>query len=187
MVDTERAKKLLGMGLSGETVAATLGCDASYISQLMSSDQFREEVIQLRMETLTAATERDQAIDLIEDALLTKIANSVDYIVKPRDMIAAFNVINGAKRRGAGLGQSSMQNNVVVNLTLPQVVQQKFVTNPQGEVIEVDGKTTITMPSAQLLKQLAATKELTDATKAEELRALAQRLPSTVLAGSGRS
>lgn len=184
-VDKERAKKLLGSGVQAELVAATLGCEASYISQLLSDDQFREQVISLRVQALSAATERDNEIDSLEDVLLGKLKDSIDYILKPREILAAFNVINNAKRRGAGVGQNTVQNNVVVNLTLPTIVQQRFVTNTNGEVIEVDGRTTVTMPPAQLLKNLAADKELTDGVRAQELRALAQRLPGTVLAGRG--
>ena len=180
MIDKERAKKLLGSGVQAELVAATLGCEASYISQLLSDEHFREEVIALRVATLTAATERDNKIDDIEDELLRKIQESVDYIVKPRELIAAFNVINNAKRRGAGVGQSAVQNNVVVQLTLPTVIQHRFVTNSQGEVVEVDGKTTVTMPPAQMLKQLADRKEQTNGIQAAELRQLAQRLPSAI-------
>lgn len=184
MVDLERAKKLLGSGVQAELVAATLGCEASYISQLLADDVFREQVITLRVANLTAATERDNRIDGIEDDLLTKLKDSLDYIVKPREILAAFNVINAAKRRGAGIGQNTVQNNIVVQLTLPTVITQKFITNTKGEIIEVDGQTTVTMPPAQLLKQLASEKEMTDGIKAEELRALAKRLPSSVLAGT---
>ena len=185
MIDKERAKKLLGSGVQAELVAATLGCEASYISQLLSDDAFREEVIALRVQALSAATERDSEIDSIEDRLLKKICDSLDYIIKPRELLMAFNVINNAKRRGAGVGQNTVQNNVVVNLTLPTIVQQKFVTNSTGEVIEVNGKTTLTMQPAQLLRNLAAEKEMTDGIKAQELRSLAQRLPATVLASRG--
>lgn len=181
-VDKERMKKLLGAGVSGELVAATLGCDASYVSQCLADEVFRDEVISLRVAALTATTERDAKIDGIEDSLLEKIIESVDYITKPRELISAFNVINAAKRRGVGVGQNTVQNNVVVNLILPTVVQQKFTTNSVGEVVEVDGKTTITMSPAQLLKQLAEEKGVHDAIKAQELRALANRLPSEVFA-----
>lgn len=186
MIDKERAAKLLGSGVPGEVVAATLGCDPSYISQLLSDDIFREQVVALRVSTLTAATERDNKIDDIESTLIDRIVDSLDYITKPRDLIAAFNIINKAVRRGAGVGQSNVQNNVVVNLTLPAIVQRKFVTNTTGEVIEVDGKTTITMPPAQLLRQLAAQKGTEDESRAKELLAYAQRLPSEVLAKLGR-
>ncbi len=188
MIDKERAKKLLGTGVKPELVAITLGCDASLISQWLSEDAFREEVIALRVASLSAQTERDLKADSIEDALLEKIAESIDYIVKPRELFSAYHIINQAKRRGVGLGQGEVAANVVVNLVLPTVVQQKFVTNSRGEVIEVDGATTVTMPPAQLLRQLAAEKEglnEPDLVKAQELRALAQRLPSTVISGAG--
>lgn len=181
MIDKERAKKLLGVGVPAELVASTLGCEPSYISQLMSEDTFREEVITLRVASMTAASERDATADSIEDLLLDKLKNSLDFIHKPADILRTYVAINNAKRRGAGLQHGQTVNNVVVQLTLPLAVQQKFVTNALGEVVEVDGQTMVTMPPAQLLRNLAEQKESTNAIQAEELRRLAARLPSSVL------
>lgn len=188
MVDKERAKKLLGSGVQAELVAVTLGCDPSYISQLMADESFRNEVVGLRVAALTANQSRDEVIDGVEDVLLEKIVASIDFITKPRELLSAFNIINKAQRRGVGAGnQAAIQNTVIVGLMLPNVVQQRFVTNNQGEVIEVDGKTLVTMPPAQLLRNLASQKENTDGAKAEDLRRLAARLPSSVLAKAGDS
>lgn len=186
MIDKERAIRLLGAGVNGETVAATLGCEPSYISQLLSEDNFRERVVSLRVANLTKASERDAEIDDIEDVLIQKIKDSVDYITKPRDLISAFNVINKAVRRGTGIGQNTLQNNLTVQLTLPIAVQVRYTANSQGEVVDVNGQSVITMPPAQLLRNMAEQKGVLDELKAKELRALADRLPSEVLARSQR-
>lgn len=182
MIDKERAIRLLGAGVSSEVVAVTLGCDPSYISQLLSEDDFREKVVTLRVANLTKASERDSDIDAIEDVLIQKIKDSVDYITKPRDLISAFNVINRAVRRGAGIGQNTIQNNITVQLTLPVAVQTRYTANSQGEVVEVNGQSVVTMPPAQLLRNIADQKGAFDELKAKELRALADRLPAEVLA-----
>lgn len=182
MVDQERAKKLLGSGVPAEQVASVLGCEASYISQLMSQDEFREAVIALRVQNLTAAQERDNTADSIEQQLLQKLQDSLDFIMKPGDILRAYSVVNNAKRRGAGAQQGQITNNVVVQLQLPVAIQQRFTTNTNGEVIEVDGRTMVTMPPAQLLQNLAKGKEAENAAQAEEFRKLAARLPSSVLA-----
>jgi len=54
--DKDRILKLLGSGLGGEVVSATVGCDPSYISQLMADEEFRSRVLAMRIESLTADT-----------------------------------------------------------------------------------------------------------------------------------
>jgi hypothetical protein len=41
-VDNEKIKELLGSGLSNDVVASAVGCDPSYVSQLMSNETFRD-------------------------------------------------------------------------------------------------------------------------------------------------
>jgi len=152
MVDKERMLKLLGNGLQPLVVANTLGCDPSYVSQALMDEDFKGRVLALRMENLNAATTRDKLIDKIEDKLLDKLNDTVEYLIKPREILGAFNIVNAAKRRGAQVqGDVLIQNNIV-SITLPPAAQEKFITNGQGEVVQVGARTTITMPFQKLLK-----------------------------------
>lgn len=173
-IDKEKIKDLLGSGLSNEQVADAVGVEGSYIAQLLSNDDFANDVIVLRTKNLTAANARDKKIDGIEDALIDKLATAVDsdMIYKPRDILSSFAVVNAARRRGvpaqAALGAAAS----IVNLTMPTVVINHFTKNNQGEVIEVVSEdkrqTLVTMPSRQLLEGLI--KENKDGDKYKELQ-----------------
>jgi hypothetical protein len=154
--DKRQIKELLGTGLSNEIVATAVGCDSAYISQLLSDEVFAGEVTALRAAALTANSKRDRKIDGIEDALIVKLEELMDsgVIYKPNDVLRAFTVINNAKRRGVSAAESITINNTVVNLSLPNRVVREFVQNAQGEVVEVEGQTLVTMPAHQLLKNL---------------------------------
>jgi len=172
MVDKERMLKLLGNGLQPGTVATTLGCDPSYVSQALMDEDFKQQVLILRMENLNAATTRDKKIDKIEDTLLEKLGDAVVWLTKPRDILGAFNIINAAKRRGAQVqGDVLIQNNIV-SITLPPAAREKFITNGQGEVVQVGERTTITMPLQKLLKDRIASNASRQNSEGELLQSL---------------
>lgn len=151
--DKDRILKLLGSGLGGEVVSATVGCDPSYISQLMSDEDFRQQVLAMRLESLTADTQRDRAIDEIEDNLLTKLKAGLDFLIQPKDILRAYAIVNVAKRRGAKASDTTIVNNNIVNLILPRQVVQRYTMSRTGEVIEVEGKPLVTIPAHKLLAE----------------------------------
>lgn len=153
MIDKERAKKLLGSNLGPTDVGQALGCDPSYISQLLMDDGFRAEVLALRMEALQAQTTRDRNIDKIEDKLIEKLEENIPYLVKTTDILRAFAILNGAKRRGAAAGGDINFNTKIVQISLPEAARRAFIptVNGQGEVVQVGEEVTTTMPLAQLL------------------------------------
>jgi hypothetical protein len=160
MQDPNKIKELLGTGLSNEVVASAVGCDPSYISQLMSREDFASEVVAMRTASLSANSTRDKNIDKIEDALIEKVQELVDthQIYKPLDVVRVFAAVNAAKRRGVPAHESLTINQTVVNLTIPESVVKTFTTNTQGEVVDVEGQTLVTMPATQLLRTLVESK-----------------------------
>jgi hypothetical protein len=167
MIDKSRVLKLLGSGLSSEIVATTVGCEAAYISQLLADENFRAQVTALRIEALTANSQRDKAIDEIEDILIRKLKENLDYVVSNKDIYNAFVIINHAKRRGIAAAESTVINNTVVNLEIPPAVLHRYVTSPRGEVVEVEGQTLVTVSPQELLKQA---KQRAEAAKSDEKR-----------------
>lgn len=159
-LDKRKIQELLGTGLSNDVVASAVGCDTSYISQLMANEEFASAVVAMRTLSLTANSARDKSIDSIEDALLNKLKELVDtdQFYKPNDVLRAVAVVNAAKRRGVAAHESLTVNQTVVNLMIPIQVVQTFTTNTQGEVVEVEGQTLVTMPAHTLLKKLVETK-----------------------------
>lgn len=180
LVDKERVLKLLGSGLSSEIVATTIGCDPSFISQLMADDSFRERVVALRTESLAAASARDTKIDDLEERLLDQLSKVLDFIVKPGDLLRAFQTVNSAKRRGVPLQETTVINNTVVNLNIPPVVLPQFRQNGLGEVIEVEGRPLLTIDSADLLRKVAG--DHPDLKKRAEMEKLASQLPASIRA-----
>lgn len=159
-INKEQIKELLGSGLSPSVVASAVGCDASYISQLLGEESFAGEVGELRSKSLTADAKRDASIDSIEDSLLSRLKEAVDDggFYKPRDLLSAVAVVNKLQRRGKPIGPGAgigVVNNIV-NISLPAHVTRKFTTNRTNEVVEVEGKTLVTMPAHQLLRELSS-------------------------------
>lgn len=156
MIDRNRALLLLGSGLGPTDVATTLGCDPSYISQMLMEDEFRQEVLAERIKSLTAQTQRDQKIDSIEDQLIGKLVDAIPTMFKTRDILAAFHILNSAKRRGASVAGGSLTiNQNIVSINLPPAARQHFFPkmNAQGEVVQVGDQITQTKPLQQLMQE----------------------------------
>jgi hypothetical protein len=175
MIDRERGLKLLGSGLGPVDVAKAIGCDPSLVSQWLAEDSFRSQVLALRMESLQLQTQRDKAIDGIEDTLIEKLRDSVQWLLKPKDILAAFAILNAAKRRGAATGGDLNLTMNVVAITMPAAAKRVYFpeTNSQGEVVSVDGEVTTTMPLTDLMrsrtaKMLSAPQENQDACSPNE-------------------
>lgn len=157
VVSKTRVLQLLGSGLGTDLVATAVGCDPSYISQLLADDEFADEVAKLRSEALLVDSSRDRSIGSIEDKLINQLHIIIDdgLIYKPRDVLQAFSILNRAQRRGVSAAGGTTVKNTVVNITLPTNIMNNYVTNAQGEVVDVNGQTLVAMPAMQLLKQLA--------------------------------
>lgn len=151
----DKILKLLGSGLAPAVVATTVGCEPSYISQLLASESFALEVAKLRCADIEEDLARDNKYDQLEDKLLEKLNNVLVFMVRPRDILQAIQVINNAKRRSLGSNQSPNEGKTVhVHLSLPVSVIQQFQLNKENEVISVEGRVLANMPAATLMKSL---------------------------------
>lgn len=154
----ERALILLGQGINSEAVAAACGVSASRISQLLSQEEFAEKVSLLRYENLQRHNSRDSAYDTLEDKLVEKLNKSLPMMFRPMEIIKAIQTINGAKRRGHSAPETIVNQQTIVNLTLPSQITQKFTTNVNNQVVSVgsDGEeqALLTMQAGTLLKQI---------------------------------
>ena len=147
----ERALLLLGSGVQAEHVAAALGVTPSRISQLLSNEEFALKVATARYENLRKHNERDGAIDGIEDQLIAKLKASMPLMIKPDTIIRAFNVVNAAKRRGSSSPEQTVNQQSIINLTLPTQIVQQFVKDTHNQVIKAGSQELLTMSSNTLL------------------------------------
>lgn len=157
--NARKALDLLGSGVQPVQVAAAIGVSESYISQLLSDEQFQLAVAQKRYDSLLAASERDASYDAIEDELLQKLKTSLAFMTKTGEILAAIKVINGAKRRGATSAVGAQANSQVVQLVLPAGVRARFAQDAQGQVVEIQtdsGSHSLLTATSSGVKQLLA-------------------------------
>lgn len=156
----ERALMMLGSGAPAHIVAAALGVTESRISQMMAEEAFAQQVQDLRFQNLQKHTLIDEKYQGLEEKLLDKLDKVLPLMTKPRDVLAAVQIVNNAKRRGAQVSQEAHTHSQVVNLTLPVQIIHKFVSNVNNQVIEVqDGSanqaTSLVTTSSGSLDRLA--------------------------------
>jgi hypothetical protein len=171
-IDKQQVKELLGNNLSITVVASAVGCTEGYITQLMSDEEFASEVAALKIVALQGASKRDASINSIEDRLIRKLSQAVDEgaFYKPRDLLSAFTVLNSAKRRGVEHKETTSLPTTVINLNIPAQIARRFVIDQQGEVLQVNDQTLVTMPTSQLLHDLQQKALAVDGKKYENVK-----------------
>ena len=147
----DRALSLLGSGVGPEAVANALGVSPSRISQLLSNKEFADQVASLRYENLRIHNVRDSAYDTLEDKLLKKLEASIPLLFRPSDIAKTLQIINNAKRRGQSAPDQVTNQQNIVNLVLPTMIKNKFVTNTVNQVVKAGDQDLITMQSGNLL------------------------------------
>lgn len=148
----DRIKELLGRGIPAINVANAVGCDESYVSQLMSEEAFAAEVRNLKATNFEKHTQVDDDIDAAEAAALAKVKQMIPFISRPGEAAACFRILNAARRRVAdGAAVAQQQPSTIVNITIPQVARVAMVADHNRQVIEVDGRPLVTMPAKQLV------------------------------------
>lgn len=157
---SSRALTLLGQGISPSIVAATCGVSESRISQLVSDPQFAAAVAELRFNSLQKHNERDSLYDSIEDKLLEKLEDLLPLMMRPMEVLRAIQTINAAKRRGQSAPDSILQQNTVINLSMPTQIIQRFQLNAQNMVVQAGDQTLLTLQSSSLLNNIKAQKEM---------------------------
>jgi hypothetical protein len=155
----ERIKQLLGTGLPTGIVASTVGCDPSYISQLMENENFHDEVLHLRAGKAEKAVARDGSWDNIEELALQQAEKVLPFITRPQELIRIAAMANSAKRRATEFASGSESAAPTVTLVLPESASIHFQMNMNSQVIEVDGRSLQALPTKTLAAQLAARRE----------------------------
>lgn len=152
-----KALALLGKNFPQEAVAKALGVTPGRISQLMADEGFAAEVANLRYQNLQAHSERDERIDRIEDKLLDKLEKAIPLLSaqEPAKIAKIWKDVNAAKRRGAAAeNNNTLVSQTIINLTLPTQIINKYRSNDQSQVIEIDGKPFITAQPQMLEHEL---------------------------------
>lgn len=166
----------LGQGLSAAVVASAVGVSESYVSQLLSKEDFRGQVRARRIATLQRSADLDAEYDDLEAKLQTKLKRILPLIIKPRDVLDAIKVVNSAKRRGTQDMASDAQVSQVIEVRMPTNILQQFIKvehNSLNQIVQAGPQSLVTAQPAQV-QQLANLKELENDPGEEKQR----RVPS---------
>lgn len=186
---TEKIAQLLIQGYPPGQVANAVACSPSFVSQLLSNEEFAMRVanerLSLTMEKHQQYTDIDNNYDNIEDQLLKKLGTLLPYINKPSEILATLRQVNSAVRKSSrplATGQDQQSN--VVSLTLPahmlKSMQVAIKLDDSAQIVEVAGKSMATLPSLALHERLPELRELASAelerSKDKELATLLENI-----------
>ena len=150
----EKIIEMLGSGIPATQVASAVGCDDSYISQLLSEPGVCEQVTALKAEHFSKYVEQDQLADDAEAAALAKVSSLIPFITRPAEAVRVYSVLNAAKRRTADSMNASAPIAQTVALELPESARVRFTITPDKQVIEIEGRSMTTMPAKSLAARL---------------------------------
>lgn len=154
MIDKRKVAAMIVQNVGTDYIAAAVGCDASYISQLREDP----EVLALMQEKASELS--------LEDANFDKKLNDTQAealrIISDRLPFANLNValnvfrtLNGAKKRTAEAATDG-SNHLHVHLTLPAAIAMKYLKDDSNQIIEVEGRTMVTATPKSIDELLAA-------------------------------
>jgi hypothetical protein len=166
----EQISEMLGNGLPAGAVAAAVGCDDSYVSQLLADEDFAAGVSAKKLSRLQAYSTRDNKYDQIEDKLLERLDQTLPMLMRPAEITAVLAKINAAKRRGTVGVEGVVSQQQLVTLHMPVKLVQKFSTNIQQQVIDVGGQSLVTISPQSLLKTVGGTTDGNQQLLTEEVR-----------------
>ncbi len=150
----EKIIEMLGKGIPAAQVASAVGCDDSYISQLLSEPHVADQVIALKATHFSAYVEQDQKLDDAEALALEKVASLVPFITRPAEAVRVYGVLNAAKRRTVDAASQAQAVAQTVQLDLPEASRVRFTLTADRQVIEIEGRSMTTMPAKTLAAQL---------------------------------
>ena len=99
---------------------------------------------------------RDNIYDELEDITLQKLRRAIKsgMIVKPEMLLKALKIFNEAKRRGSASTNNITDTGDIVQINIPQIVKQTFVTNINNQVVQVGDRELETISADKLQKSL---------------------------------
>lgn len=148
--------KMLADGIPGVQIAASLGVDESYISQLRNDPEVQEQIQALAGERTAADMKFDDLLAQAEMTALERISRNLPHANMGQSLMA-FRTLNDAKKRRDATAPGAAANQAGnVTLVFPQQTIIHYVTNRQNEIVEVEGKTMLSATPKSLDDILAA-------------------------------
>jgi hypothetical protein len=151
----EQIQALLIRGLNQTAVADAVGCDDSYISQLMVNEEFRASVEMGRALRQAASVKLDDEVDELEQAALNRMKTLLPFATKISEAAKVYQILNSAKRKSSAVDNSSaVAVGTVVTLEISGPARVQFKLSSEKQVIDIDGRPLATMPAKSLAGKL---------------------------------
>lgn len=179
-------RKAAGQMQHGElkATAEKLGISPSAVSQALSS--IEESSAAQTSAQANQANLHDNKYDALELVALNKLEGLLAVETNIMKVSKIMEMLNSAKRRAGivgSLGSSSASGSAnFITINMPAAIQQKLVLNENKEVIEVDGRSLVTMPSTEVEKILQEKKEAQAAAQELEAKEVAARIAAKEVA-----
>jgi hypothetical protein len=180
----EKIIELSGAGVPHVVIAATVGCDPSYVSQILATEEAQRRVGELRAGKAAKMIEHDDSIEGAEKIALEKIHRLLPMQTDIMKVTQVFRVLNGAKKASShGMVGSTMPTEAVVTLELPEAARIHFRMTSDRQVIDIEGRSMVPMQSHQVvaeLRKMQAKRLLESAQIVEQVPMVTQRTKSIV-------
>lgn len=151
----DHAILLLSQGISPAQVAAAVGVSDSYISQLRADPDVVQQISEKQAAATLTDISFDETLQTAEALALERIEKHLPF-ANMGQALAAFRILNTARRRSDPAPQAAQTATITVNLMLPANSVPRYIANQANEIIEVEGKTMLTATPASLDKLIAA-------------------------------
>lgn len=174
----DSALELLSQGLSASQTAATIGVHESYVSQLLSQEDFRAALESKRVALSQEELAYDQKLDRVEGKFLERIDEKAGF-ANLQQSLQAFRILNSAKRRrDTAQTPAGTQIGTVVVLQLPSAAIPRYILNNQSEIVDVEGATMVSASPKGVEEMLKEKKQREAAAKSTETLGLQTKLES---------
>lgn len=154
----EQVIKYLAKGFRPKDIERTLGVSPGLISQIQSSEGFKEKYLEQRENDIQEAEEQDSIYDAIEKLATTSIQQKLKLgLYKPTELIQVAMMANRANRKSVGMreGDGGTGPTPFVQIVLPTALPgMSVVTNEQNQVLQA-GATKLIPPPKQLIEEMA--------------------------------
>lgn len=154
MINKQLVAGYIAQGVSTSAIAAAVGCDESYVSQLRTDPEIIALAAGAEEERTVADVTFDTVLDKAEADALDRIARNIPF-ANMGQALNAFRVLNSARRRKDGPVQGA-GTTVNVTLVMPAHVAPRYVTSANNEIVEVEGKTMVSASPKTIDAILAA-------------------------------
>lgn len=149
----EKVFTLLCQGLDASVVASTLSLSQSFISQLLSRDEFRAEVAKVRLLAKQKFISRDTLLEEAELMALEKLKKTLPLVVKPSEVARIYQILNSSKRALSTTAATPSDSPTLqqVTINLPKNASVSFrLSHDTAQVIEVEGRSMAPAPKATI-------------------------------------